>query len=145
LVPFGYYTVQFLDPAEIGRERAMRKIVMFNRVTADGYFAGTDGSLDWVVPDEELDRAAGEGMPGTGTILFGRRTYESFERFWPHVVEDTPDPHDPERRSPEILGKRPAVAQRRVDELEVGPPGGQGVPVGQRHASLRAPELGAMR
>jgi hypothetical protein len=31
----------------------MRRIVMFNWLTADGYFAGLDGNLDWVVPDEE--------------------------------------------------------------------------------------------
>jgi dihydrofolate reductase len=30
----------------------MRRIVMFNWMTADGYFTGQDGNLDWVVPDE---------------------------------------------------------------------------------------------
>ena len=83
----------------------MRRIVMFNRVTPDGYFAGPDGNLDWVVLEEELDKAAGEGMPGVGTILFGRRTYELFESFWPHALGNSPttaDPHDAERRSPEI-------------------------------------------
>ena len=83
----------------------MRKIVMFNRVTADGYFAGPDGNLDWVVPDEELDKAGAEGIPGADTILFGRRTYELFEGFWPHAVDDSPtspDPHGAGRRSREV-------------------------------------------
>lgn len=83
----------------------MRRIVMFNRVTADGYFAAADGSLGWVVPDAELDRASAAGMPGTDTILFGRQTYEIFERFWPHVGDDAsvaPDPHAPGRFSPEM-------------------------------------------
>jgi dihydrofolate reductase len=83
----------------------MRRIVMFNRVTPDGLFAAADGSLDWVVPEEELDKAAAEGMPRTGTILFGRRTYELFEGYWPHVVDEdptAPDPHDSRRRSSEI-------------------------------------------
>ena len=69
---------------------------MFNRVTADGYFAGPDGSLDWVVPEEELDKGATEGLADTGTVLFGRRTYEQFEGFWPRVIEEAataPDPH----------------------------------------------------
>jgi dihydrofolate reductase len=82
-----------------------RKIVMFNRVTADGFFAGPDGNLNWVVPEEELDRAAAEGLPGADTILFGRRTYEQFEGFWPRVADDSPtapDPHGPGRRSVEI-------------------------------------------
>jgi dihydrofolate reductase len=83
----------------------MRRIVAFDRVTADGYFAGPDGSLDWVVPEPELDKAAAEGLSGTGTILFGRRTYEMFEGFWPHALDDSAtaaDPHAPGRRSPEI-------------------------------------------
>jgi dihydrofolate reductase len=82
----------------------MRRIVMFNWATADGYFAGPDGSLEWVVPDEEQSKAAAESMPAFDTILFGRRTYELFEGFWPHAVDDSPtvpDPHDPGRRSRE--------------------------------------------
>jgi dihydrofolate reductase len=78
----------------------MRRIVMFNRVTPEGYFARPDGSLDWVVPEHELDKAAAASMPGTGTILFGRRTYEQFEGFWPEVAADSPsapDPHGPGR------------------------------------------------
>jgi dihydrofolate reductase len=80
----------------------MRRIVMFNRVTADGYFAGPDGNLEWVVPDEEVDKAGAEAIPGFDTILFGRRTYELFEGFWPHAVDDSPtapDPHGAGRRS----------------------------------------------
>ena len=34
---------------------------MFNWVTADGYFAGPDGNLEWVVPDEAQAKAAAEG------------------------------------------------------------------------------------
>ena len=75
---------------------------MFNRVTADGYFAGPDGNLEWVVPDEEVDKAGAEAIPGFDTILFGRRTYELFEGFWPHAVDESPtapDPHGAGRRS----------------------------------------------
>jgi dihydrofolate reductase len=83
----------------------MRRIVMFNRVTADGYFAGPNGDLEWVVPDEEMDRGAAARMSERGTILFGRKTYEMFASFWPRVVDDTPsapNPHDARRRSPEM-------------------------------------------
>ena len=83
----------------------MRRIVMFNRVTTDGFFAAPDGNLDWVVPDDEVDKAGASAIPNFDTILLGRRTYEIFERFWPHAVEDSStaaDPHDAGRRSPEI-------------------------------------------
>ncbi len=79
---------------------------MFNWVTADGYFAATDGNLDWVVPDDEQAKAAAASLPGYDTVLLGRRTYELFAAFWPHVAVDAsggaPDPHDPGRRSREM-------------------------------------------
>jgi dihydrofolate reductase len=80
----------------------MRRILMFNHVTADGYFAGSDGSLNWVVPEEEIDKAAVQWMPAIDTILLGRRTYELFEAYWPHALNDSEtaaDPHDSSRRS----------------------------------------------
>lgn len=82
----------------------MRKIVTFNNVSADGYFAGPDGKLDWVVQDPELGKAMAGDLSGPGTILFGRRTYEMFEAFWPHAVDDSPTAPDPHggRRTPEV-------------------------------------------
>jgi dihydrofolate reductase len=65
----------------------MRKIVAFDRVTADGYFAAADGNLDWVVPDDQVDQAGASAIPGFDTVLFGRKTYEMFAGFWPHALE----------------------------------------------------------
>lgn len=81
-----------------------RRIVMFNWMTANGYFAGADDNLDWVVPDQEQAKAAAEAIPLFDTALFGRRTYELFEKFWSHAVEDSftaPDPHQPGERTKE--------------------------------------------
>jgi dihydrofolate reductase len=96
-----------------------RRIVMFNWVTADGYFAGLDGNLDWVVPDEEQAKAAAQDIPNFDTVLFGRRTYEVFEGFWRHAVVDAsgtvPDPHHPGRRSSEHGAI--AIALNRMTKL----------------------------
>jgi dihydrofolate reductase len=83
----------------------MRRIVLFDHVTADGYFATSDGNLDWVVQEPEVAQGAVAGMAGPGTILFGRRTYEMFESFWPHALDDSataPDPHAAGRRTTEM-------------------------------------------
>jgi dihydrofolate reductase len=73
---------------------SMRRIVMFNHVSADGYFADAKGTLDWVVQDTELDKAVmRDGDYPLDTILFGRRTYEMFEAFWPTVTKDSLGPH----------------------------------------------------
>jgi dihydrofolate reductase len=86
----------------------MRKLVVFDRVTADGYFSGPEGKLDWVVPDAEIDKLGGDAVPGSGNMmLFGRRTYQMFESFWPHVLKDSPeapDPHIPGRQSAAMRG-----------------------------------------
>jgi dihydrofolate reductase len=79
-----------------------RRIVMFNRMSADGYFAAKDGDLSWATPDDQLDREAAESMAEADTMLFGRKTYEAFEGFWPNVLGDSetaPDPHDQGRRT----------------------------------------------
>jgi len=80
----------------------MRRIVMFNRVSADGYFASADGNLDWTVPDEAIDQAGAARMGDFDTMLFGRHTYDAFESFWPHAESDSvtaSDPHSDGRRT----------------------------------------------
>ena len=49
----------------------MRRIVTFNWVTADGYFAAADGNLDWVVPDEEQAKAAAKDISNIDTSCLG--------------------------------------------------------------------------
>ena len=73
---------------------------MFNRVSAEGYFAAIDGNLDWPTQDPELDRDATTGMEDADAIMFGRKTYEGFKSFWPQATNESP--HGPARRSPEL-------------------------------------------
>ena len=101
---------------------ATRRIMTFNRVTADGYFAGADGNLDWVVPDDEIDKAGAQATSRFDTVLFGRRTYQQFEAFWPHALDDSataPDPHAARRRSPET-GRRAGQSGRRPSRQRPG-------------------------
>lgn len=79
-----------------------RRIVMYNQASADGYFAAADGGLDWVVREDAVHEAALAGMPETDAMIFGRHTYERFESFWPHALDDSAtaaDPHAPGQRS----------------------------------------------
>jgi hypothetical protein len=45
-----------------------RRIVTFDWLTVDGYFALSDGNLNWVVPDNEQANAAAAGMRHVDTI-----------------------------------------------------------------------------
>jgi dihydrofolate reductase len=82
----------------------MRPIIMWNQVSADGFFADVDGGLDWVVHDVEVQRAGIAAMSSDAALLFGRKTFEMFAAFWPRVFEspDLPDPHGGPG-SPELL------------------------------------------
>lgn len=66
----------------------MRKIIVFNLISLDGFFAGTDGNIDWHVVDDEFNQFAIEQTRKFGTILFGRVTYQIFEDFWPKAPSD---------------------------------------------------------
>jgi dihydrofolate reductase len=61
----------------------MRKIIVSEMVSVDGFFAGPQGEIDWHVVDEEFNQAAIGLLNTVDTILFGRITYQLFENFWP--------------------------------------------------------------
>jgi dihydrofolate reductase len=65
----------------------MRKVVMLNRISIDGFFAGSNGEIDWFIHDPEVDQAAHEMMQ-PDTLLLGRLTYQMFESYWPPVARD---------------------------------------------------------
>jgi hypothetical protein len=56
------------------------------------------------VPDEEQAKAAVAGIPLFDTLLFGRRTYELFEKFWSRADDGSstaPVPHHRGERTKE--------------------------------------------
>ena len=55
----------------------MRKIIMFNRISIDGFFAGPKGeSHEWFVMDPEVDKASREIVGEADIVLFGRNSIE---------------------------------------------------------------------
>jgi dihydrofolate reductase len=78
---------------------------MFNLVSVDGYFADTDGGLEWQITDKEFDKAATEMSQRFDTILFGRNTYELFKSYWPNALT-----------APETSPEDRAIAQK-IDEM----------------------------
>ncbi len=52
----------------------MRRVRYHVAASLDGFIAGPDGEIDWIVPDTTVDFAA--LFAGFDTVLLGRRTYE---------------------------------------------------------------------
>jgi len=70
----------------------MRKIIVSNYVTLDGFMAGPNGEIDWFLWNEETAQYAKELAKSIDTILFGRVTYELMANFWPTPAADSEDP-----------------------------------------------------
>lgn len=69
----------------------MRKVVMFNRTSLDGFYKGANGEIDWFIHDPEVDKIAHD-MMNPDTIFFGRATYQMFEGYWPKVANNSNAP-----------------------------------------------------
>ena len=64
----------------------MRRLVVFNQVTLDGYFTDPRGDMSWAHKDPgdaEWNAFVGGNASGDGALLFGRITYEMMASFWP--------------------------------------------------------------
>ena len=63
----------------------MRRIIVFNHVTLDGYFTDANRSMDWAhgKEDAEWNAFVAENAKGGGELLFGRVTYDLMASFWP--------------------------------------------------------------
>jgi dihydrofolate reductase len=70
----------------------MRKIILFNLVTLDGFIAGPDGNIDWHNVDEEFNDFAIEQLNLAGGLIFGRVTYQLMESYWPTSAAKNDDP-----------------------------------------------------
>jgi dihydrofolate reductase len=70
----------------------MRKIIVSNYMSLDGFLAGPDGEIDWFVWDDEMAQYSKDLIGSIGTILFGRVTYELMAAYWPTASSPADDP-----------------------------------------------------
>lgn len=63
----------------------MKKLIVSNWVSLDGYISGPNGELDWILGDGQLAQYETSLMQEVDTTLFGRRTYEQLSQYWSAV------------------------------------------------------------
>ena len=71
----------------------MRKLVVWNLMTLDGYFEGTkpwDLDFHMLAWGDELERYAKDLGNEGDLLIFGRKTYEGMAAYWPTATE-TPE------------------------------------------------------
>lgn len=73
----------------------MRKLIVFNHVSLDGYFTGANGDFNWARAgndDAEYQAFVTENASGGGELLFGRVTYDLMASYWPTPNASKHDP-----------------------------------------------------
>jgi len=64
----------------------LRKLIVFNQVSLDGYFVDANGDMNWAHnqnPDKEWDDFVNQNAQSGGLLIFGRITYDLMASFWP--------------------------------------------------------------
>jgi dihydrofolate reductase len=62
----------------------MRKLLVFNMVSLDGFFVDRQGDMSWAHKnDAEWNAFIGENASGNGVLVFGRITYQLMASYWP--------------------------------------------------------------
>jgi len=62
----------------------MRKLIVFNHVSLDGYFTDRNGDMSWAHKrDSEWNAFVAQNAAGRSQLLFGRKTYDMMASYWP--------------------------------------------------------------
>lgn len=72
----------------------MRRVIVFNSVSVDGYFVDAKGDMGWAhTMDPEFGAFVQDNAStGGGELLFGRVTYEMMAGYWPTPMAMKNDP-----------------------------------------------------
>jgi dihydrofolate reductase len=66
----------------------MRKLIVANIVSLDGYHEGPGKDVMALPFDEAFDEYNAERLRAADTLLLGRTSFEGFKSYWPPVVDD---------------------------------------------------------
>jgi dihydrofolate reductase len=92
----------------------MRKLVVFNHVSLDGYFVDASGDMSWAHKDDpEWNAFVADNASGESVLLLGRVTYELMAGFWPtpFAAETMPEVAEGMNALPKV------VFSRTLDEV----------------------------
>lgn len=70
----------------------MRKLIMFNMISLDGFFEGPNRDIEWHNTDEEFNDFAIAQLESGDGLIFGRVTYQLMESYWPTAGALKDDP-----------------------------------------------------
>jgi dihydrofolate reductase len=96
----------------------MRKIITTTWITLDGFIAGPNGEMDWVIVDEEMGKYEGDIVSAADTLLLGRVTYQSFAGSWPYVPDNPNAQLEEKEYARKLNAMRKIVFSRTLSSVE---------------------------
>lgn len=69
----------------------MRKLIVQEMVSIDGFFAGRDGDISWHRADDEYEAYAIAFLRSVDCLLFGKTTYQLMASYWPTADGEVAD------------------------------------------------------
>jgi len=92
----------------------VRKLLLFNMISLDGFFAGPQGEIDWHTVDQEFNGFALEQLDTVDVLVFGRVTYQMMAAYWPSPLAVRNDPSVAERMN----AKSKVVFSKTLEKAE---------------------------
>ncbi len=96
----------------------MRKTYLFMTLSLDGYFEGPTHDLSWHNVDDEFNKFAIEQLKEVDLLLFGRRTHQLMEAYWPKAAKDPATSKDNLKIADLINNANKIVFSRTLDKVE---------------------------
>ncbi len=56
-------------------------------ISLDGFVAGPNGEMNWITINQEIFDRVGERIGKTDSALYGRKTYDMMEGYWPTAAD----------------------------------------------------------
>ncbi len=71
----------------------MRKIIFLMHMSLDGFVAGPNGEMDWIIHEDDVAERSYSLHSTTDAAIYGRVTYDMMANYWPQVLTnpDMPD------------------------------------------------------
>ncbi len=70
----------------------MRKVIVCNIVSLDGFFSGLGGNVMAMPFDKGFSDYNAERLRAADTLLLGRKSFEMFRSYWPAIAGDESQP-----------------------------------------------------
>lgn len=72
----------------------MRKLKLQMQMTLDGFVAGLNGELDWMIRSSDGKQLVNSLIDSSDTILLGRKMTDGFMNYWENIVNNQPENPD---------------------------------------------------